>query len=76
MIVPVNVEGKTCLALAVPSMLSRADFKLLRNAMLDVIETCLISEENKECTESRSFITLLSVVRELNRDLEVKLHGE
>ena len=36
----------------------------------------LISEENKECTESRSFITLLSVVNELNKDLEARLHGE
>lgn len=76
MIVPVSVGGHSYLALAIPTMHSRADFKLLRNAMLDVIETCLISEENKECTDSSSFVTLLEIVNELNKDLEDKTHGE
>jgi len=76
MLIPVVEKGHSCLALAIPGINMRADVKHLRNALLDVIETCLISEDAKECTESRSFAPLFLIINELNRDLEDKEKGE
>lgn len=70
MIVPVTANGRPCLALAISRINSRADVKALRDALLDVIDSCLISEETKEVTESKSLHILLNMIVELNKDLE------
>ena len=70
MIVPVTTNGRPCLALAISRINTRADVKALRDALRDVIDSCLISEETKEVTESKSLHILLNMIVELNKDLE------
>lgn len=76
MIVPVNVKGHSCLALGIPRINTYADVKELRNALLDIIDTCISDEEMKDVTASRTFSVLLNVACELTRDLEDKERGE
>lgn len=64
------------LALAIPRINNRADVKVLRNALLEVIDTCISDEELKDVTASRSLSSLLNVACELTKDLEDKEKGE
>ena len=76
MLVPVNVHGHSCLALAIPRINCRADVKILRNALLELLDTCISDEELKDVTSSRSLHTVLNMVFELTKDLEDKEKGE
>lgn len=76
MLVPVNVKGHAYLALAIPRINSRADVKLLRNALLELIDTTISDEELKDVTSSRSLHSILNVIFELTKDLEEKERGE
>ena len=76
MLVPVNVSGRMYLALAIPRINNRADVKLLRNALLEVIDTTVSDEELKDVTSSRSLHAILNVIHELTKDLEDKEKGE
>ena len=76
MLVPVNIGGRMHLALAIPRINSRADVKLLRNALLEVIDTTVSDEEMKDVTSSRSLHAILNVIHELTKDLEDKEKGE
>ena len=76
MLVPVNIGGRMHLALAIPRINSRADVKLLRNALLEVIDTTVSDEELKDVTSSRSLHAILNVIHELTKDLEDKEKGE
>lgn len=76
MLVPVNINGHSCLALAIPRINTRADVKVLRNALLEMIDVCISDEELKDVTASRSLSSVLNVVCELTNDLEDKEKGE
>ena len=76
MLVPVNVSGRMYLALAIPRLNNRSDVKLLRNALLEVIDTTVSDEELKDVTSSRSLHAILNVIHELTKDLEEKEKGE
>ena len=76
MLVPVNIGGHSCLALAIPRINTRADVKVLRNALLEMIDVCISDEELKDVTASRSLSSILNVVCELTNDLEDKEKGE
>lgn len=76
MLVPVNIKGHCCLALAIPRINTRADVKRLRNALIEMVDVCVSDEEIKECTTSLSLHSVLNVVVELNKDLEDKEKGE
>lgn len=76
MLVPVNVSGRMYLALDIPRINNRADVKLLRNALLEVIDTTISDEELKDVTSSRSLHAILNVIHELTKDLEEKEKGE
>lgn len=76
MIVPVNIGGHMCLALAIPRINSRADVKLLRNALLEMLDNCISDEELKDVTASRTLSSVLNVICELTKDLEDKEKGE
>lgn len=76
MLVPVNIGGHVCLALAIPRINNRADVKLLRNALLEVVDTTISDEELKDVTSSRSLHAILNVIHELTKDLEEKEKGE
>ena len=70
MLTPVTIKGRQCLALAISRINTREDVKALRDAMLDVIDSCLCNEETKDVTESKSLHILLNMIVELNKDLE------
>ena len=70
MVTPVTINKTPYLALALPQIHSREDVKALRDALLDIIDACLYSEETKEVTESKSLHILLNMIMELNKDLE------
>ena len=70
MLTPVTHKGQAYLALAIPQINSRDDVKALRNALLDVVDSCIRSEEIKDVTDSRSLHILLNMIVELNKDLE------
>ena len=70
MVTPVNIKGSAYFAIVNPSINSRSDVKAFRDALLDVVDTCLISEETKEVTSCNSLRILLSMIVELNKDLE------
>ena len=76
MLIPVNVGGHMRLALAIPRINNRADVKLLRNALLEVIDITISDEELKDVTSSRSLHAILNVIYELTKDLEDKEKGE
>lgn len=76
MLVPVNVNGRSCLALALPRINNRADVKLLRNSLLELLDNCISDEELKDVTCSRSLSSVLNVICELTKDLEDKEKGE
>lgn len=70
MVTPVCIKGTTYLAICSKHIHSRDDLKALRDALLDIIDSCLYSEETKDVTESRSLHILLNMIMELNKDLE------
>ena len=76
MLVPVNIGGQMRLALAIPRINNRADVKILRNALLEVLDTTVSDEELKDVTSSRSLHAILNVIHELTKDLEDKEKGE
>ncbi len=76
MLVPVNIDGHMCLALAIPGINNNADVKLLRNALLEMVDTCISDEELKDVTDSRTLHSVLNVVYHLTRDLEGKEKGD
>lgn len=76
MLVPVNIGGKVLMAIAIPRINNRADVKLLRNALLELIDSTISDEELKDVTSSRSLHSVLNVVCELTKDLEDKEKGE
>lgn len=76
MLVPVNIGGQMRLALAIPRINNRSDVKILRNALLEVIDTTVSDEELKDVTSSRSLHAILNVIHELTKDLEDKEKGE
>lgn len=76
MLVPVNIGGQMRLALAIPRINNRSDVKILRNALLEVLDTTVSDEELKDVTSSRSLHAILNVIHELTKDLEDKEKGE
>lgn len=76
MLVPVNLKGHSYLALAIPCINTRADVKLLRNALIEMVDACISDEEVKDCTASLTLHSVLNVVVELTKDLEDKEKGE
>lgn len=70
MVTPVCIKGDSYLAICSKHIHSRDDVKALRDALLDIIDSCLYSEETKDVTESRSLHILLNMIMELNKDLE------
>ena len=76
MLVPINVSGHSCLALAISRINSRADVKVLRDALLELVDSTISDEELKDVTSSRSLHAILNVVFELTKDLESKERGE
>lgn len=76
MLVPVSLKGHSYLALAIPRINSRADVKILRNALLEMLDMCISDEETKDVTSSRSLNSVLNVIFELTKDLEDKEKGE
>ena len=76
MLVPINLKGHSCLSLAIPGINNRADVKVLRNALLELVDSTISDEELKDVTSSRSLHSVLNVVFELTKDLEDKERGE
>jgi hypothetical protein len=76
MLVPVNTDKRMCLALAIPGINCRADVKVLRNALMEMLDVCISDEEIKDVTSSRAMHSVLNVVCELTKDLEDKERGE
>lgn len=70
MLTPVTIKGRPCLALAISRINSREDVKAFRDALLEVVDSCLCQEETKDVTSSRSLHILLNMIVELNKDLE------
>lgn len=70
MLAPVTIKGRPYLALAISQINTREDVKDLRDALLEVIDSCLCNEETKDVTGSRSLHILLNMIVELNKDLE------
>lgn len=68
MITPVKINGHMMLAIAIPELHSREDVNELRDAMLDVLSTCMLSEETKECTSCESLYLLVNFIKALVYD--------
>lgn len=75
MLVPVTVENRSYLAICLPTVNSKYEAKEIRDSILDVISSVLSNEETKSITGTSSFCTLLDIVSELNKDLELKQKG-
>lgn len=70
MLTPVVIDKRPLLAIAVPGINSRADVKALRDALLEVVDSCISDEGTKDVTSSRSLHILLNMICEINKDLE------
>lgn len=70
MIARVEMNGKKVLAVTLPEGGSMSDVRKLRSALMDVMETCLSSDESKDNTASISLWFLLRMIHELEDCIE------
>jgi len=64
MIKPVVVDGCTKLAIVVDCIETNDDVRELRNALIDVMETCVSDERSKDITKSTSLWYILRLIDE------------
>ena len=69
MITTAFIDGVPRLAIAVPEICNRERLWELREGLLDLMETCLATEDAKEATDSVSIFIVLRFIRELINDL-------
>lgn len=69
-----EVMNNDCKKLAVsfPLLDSMSGVRDLRNALSEVLDSCLSSDETKNNTPSMALWTVLQLVRELSTDIEEK----
>lgn len=70
MITIASINNVPRMAIAIPQINSRDMVQRLRDALLDVITTCIATEDNKEATDSKSLLLVMYVVNELNKDVD------
>lgn len=70
MITITNIGNVPRMAIAIPQINSRDMVHQLRDALLDVVTTCIATEDNKEATDSSSLLLVLYVIHELNKDVD------
>lgn len=68
----VLMGNKSRMAIAVPQINSRDMVRRLRDALVDVVTTCIATEDNKDGTDSDSLLLVMYVINELNKDVEDK----
>lgn len=66
----VYVKGEPRMAMIVPEVCDRARARDLRNALLDMLDVCLASEDGKDAVSSISLFWVMRLIRELMTDLE------
>ncbi|MBR1557453.1 MAG: hypothetical protein IJ647_06810 [Prevotella sp.] len=64
MIKPVVVDGRTKLVIVVDCIETNDDVRELRNALIDVMETCVADERSKDITKSMSLWYTLRLIDE------------
>lgn len=70
MITIANIGNVPRMVIAIPQINSRDMVHQLRDALLDVVTTCIATEDNKEATDSSSLLLVLYVIHELNKDVD------
>lgn len=70
MITIANIGNVPRMVIAIPQINSRDMVHQLRDALLDVVTTCIATEDNKEATDSNSLLLVLYVIHELNKDVD------
>lgn len=70
MITIANIGNVPRMVIAIPQINSRDMVHQLRDALLDVVTTCVATEDNKEATDSNSLLLVLYVIHELNKDVD------
>ena len=70
MLIPFTDNGTPRLAIAIPSYWDRSCIPYLRDGLMDMLQTCVSSEDAKECTASRSMYYAIDFINELNSELE------
>ena len=73
MIVPVTITDKNghkrkTIGIVVTEIFNESAVKELRNALLDVLASCVSSEETKECTSSMSLWLLIKLIEAITPD--------
>ena len=70
MITKIEQNGHKTLAISVPSVTTMGDVRELRDALSDMLESCLASDDGKENTPSMAIYFVLQMIRELTNDIE------
>lgn len=70
MITIANIGNVPRMVIAIPQINSRDMVHQLRDALLDMVTTCIATEDNKEATDSNSLLLVLYVIHELNKDVD------
>lgn len=68
----VLMGNKSRMAIAIPQISTRDMVRRLRDALVDVVTTCIATEDNKDGTDSDSLLLVMYVINELNKDVEDK----
>lgn len=63
-------EGHETVAISFSPIVGRRDLKGLRDALADILETCVMTEQAKDVSDAYSLYLLSSLVRELTNDIE------
>lgn len=70
MITKIEMDGKKVLAISIPSVTNMGDVRELRAALMDMVETCVASDESKDNTPCMAIYFVMQMIRELTSDIE------
>ena len=70
MIIPVKQNGKALLAITLPSGWDRSCIRTLRDSLMDMLITCVESEDAKDATASKSMYYSAVFIEELTKEIE------
>lgn len=70
MLIPYKDKGEPRLAISLPRSWDRTVIPYLRDGLIDMLQTCVASEDAKEATCSSSLFYAIEFIKELNKELE------